>query len=99
MTSKRKRTESLSVPLSILNLSLFFFEGDNGKVTGVGVREARRFDFDIGEGEGEDIRSLLLTEPLVGVDCAFCGVEIFDRFSSKLKSFTIAQASRISFKY
>jgi len=58
---------------------LFLFEGDNSKVTGVGVREARRFDIDIGEGEGEDIRSLLLTEPLVGVDCAFCGVEIFDR--------------------
>jgi hypothetical protein len=80
-------------------LSLFLFEGDKGKVVGVRVRVARRFDFDIGEGEGEDIRSLLLTEPLVGVDCAFCGVEIFDRLSSKLKSFTIAQASRISLKY
>ena len=60
-------------------MSLFLFEVDNGEVIG-GEGEARCFDFDIGVGEGEDIRSLLLTELLVGVDCGFCGVAVFDRF-------------------
>ena len=88
----------MSVPLSILKLSLFLLEPDNDGVIEVGEREERCFKFDIGVGDGEDIRSLLFTEPLLGVGCNFCGVQIFDCLSSKVKSFTIAQASKISFK-
>jgi hypothetical protein len=90
----------LSVPSSISKLSLFLCEVDNDEVIAE-EGEGRRLDFGVGVGGGEDIRSLLLMELLVGVDCCFCGVDVFARFSSRLirlKSFTIAQASKISFK-
>ena len=76
----------MSVSLSVPKLSI------------AGVGEKGCLDFGVGVRGGEDIRSLLSTDPLVGVDCLFCGVEVDDRFSSRLKSFTIAHASRISFK-